>query len=187
MTPSPRVLLRIAWMAAAVGVAFCSVGCEDHPAKGTYTRILPDEEDDALVNGQCDAARIAYIIVYMDILWPDYVEDLEKCRRIVKIVGEPAISEFVRSLTPEADKDLGEPARFPRVSISGVFEVVLKDGRSLYLGYCAQEDSQHVRGPSADQQWEGPGHMRKAWRVWMLRYVYDTGGIRKSAESATPP
>ncbi len=183
MTPSPGVLLRIAWMAAAVGVAFCSVGCKDHPAKGTYTRILPDEEDYALVNGQFDAALIACITVYLNILWPDYVEQLEKCRRIVKIVGEPATSEFVRSLTPEADEGLGKPAQFPRVNTDGVFEVVLKDGRSLYLGFYVQEDDQYIRAPSADMLWEGPGHDRKAWRVWMLRYVYDT---KRSADAPLP-
>ena len=174
MRRSPRVLLGTASMAAAVGMALCCVGCEGPPETGPHTLILPHEEDDALVNGQFDATRIAYVIVYPDILWPRYVEDLRECRMIVKVVGEPAISEFVRSLAPEADKGLDKPAQFPRVNTRGACEVVLKDGRSVYLGYCAQEDSQHVKAPSADLLWEGPGHMRKAWRGWMLRYVYDT-------------
>jgi len=174
MTLSPHILLHTAWMAAAVGLALCSVGCEDPPEKGAHTPILPSEEADALVNGQFDAGRIACVIVYPHTLWPDYVQELEKCRRIIKIVGEPAISEFVELLKPEADKGLGKPVQFPRVNMRGVFEIVLKDGRSLYLGYCAQEDSQHIRAPSADMLWEGPGHSRKAWREWMLRYVYDT-------------
>jgi len=161
-------------MAAAVGLALWAVGCEDRPEKLAHTPILPSEEDEALVNGQFDASRIACVIVYLRTLWPDYVEELGKCRRIVKIVGEPAISEFVESLKPEADQGLGKPAQFPGVNVVGVFEIVLKDGRSLYLGYCAQEDSQHIKAPSAYLHWEGPGHMGKAWRLWMLRYVYDT-------------
>jgi len=174
MTLSPYILLHTAWIAAAVGAALCSVGCEDPPEKGAHTPILPSDEDNALVNGQFDATRIACVVVYLDTLWPDYVEQLETCRRIVKIVGEPAISEFVQSLKPEADKGLGKAAQFPGVNTGGVFRVVLEDGRSLYLAYCVQKDSQHIRAPSAYLHWEGPGHSRKAWREWMLRYVYDT-------------
>ncbi|KPK45627.1 MAG: hypothetical protein AMK72_10740 [Planctomycetes bacterium SM23_25] len=174
MTLSPHILLQTAWMAAAVGLALCSVGCEDPPEKGAHTPILPSEADDALVNGQFDASRIACVIVYLHTLWPDCVEELGKCRNIIKIVGEPAISEFVESLKPEADKGLGKPAQFARVQTQGVLEVVLKDGRSLYLGYWAQEYNQQIRAPSAYLHWEGPGHGRKAWREWMLRYVYDT-------------
>ena len=173
MTRTPHILLHPVWMAAAVGVAFYSVGCEDPPEKGAHTPILPSEEADALVNGQFDGGRIACVIVYLHTLWPNYVEELEKCGRIVKIVGEPAISEFVQSLKPEADKNLDKPAQFPGVNTGGVLRVVLKDGRSLYLAYCVQKDSQHIRAPSADMLWEGPGHSRKAWREWMLRYVYD--------------
>jgi len=174
MTLSPHVLPRAAWMVAAAGLALCSVACEDPPQKGPYTPILPDEEDDALVNGQFDATRIACIVGYLDISRPDYLEQLAKCKRIVKIVGEPAMSEFVESLKPEADKGLGKPAQFPRVNTRGVFRVVLTDGRSLYLAYWVQKDIQGIRAPSADLSWEGPGHSRKAWREWMLRYVYDT-------------
>jgi hypothetical protein len=172
MTLSPDVLLHAAWMAAAVGAALCSVGCEEPPDKGAHTPILPSEEDDALVNGQLDVARIACIIVYLDTLSPHYVEELEKCSRVVKVVGEPAISGFVQSLKPEADEGMGKPAQFPGINIDGVFQIVLKDGRSLYLGYWAQEHNQHIKAPSDDMLWEGPGHDRKAWRVWMLRYVY---------------
>jgi hypothetical protein len=159
-------------MTAAVGLALWPLGCEPSPEKGSHTPILPSEEDDALVNGQFDVGRIAYVVVYLDILWPRYVEELEGCKRFVKIIDESAIRELVQSLKREADEGLGKPAQFPGVNIDGVFQVVLKDGRSLFLGCWAQEYNQQIRAPSEDMLWEGPGHFRKAWRQWMLRYVY---------------
>lgn len=183
MTLSLHILSHATWIAAAVGAVLCSVGCEDHPEKRSHTPILPSEEDEALVSGQFDASRIASIVVYQEVLWPDYVEELKRSRRIVKIVGEPAISQFVESLKPEADAGLGKPAQFPGENIDGVIEVVLKDGRSLYLGYWAQAHNQQIRAPSRYLHWEGPGHSRKAWREWMLRYVYGTGVLGTSGGS----
>lgn len=172
MTRNLCVLLRMTWVTAAMGTALCCIGCSDHADKAPCTPILPSREDNALVNGQFDPARIDHITVYTRISWHSYVESLEQCKRIVKIFGEPAISEFVKSLAPEAEQGLEKPAQFPGVNTRGIFEVVLKDGRRLYLGYVVSETAQYIRAPSADFQWEGPGHDRKAWRVWMLRYVY---------------
>jgi hypothetical protein len=166
---------RLLWLAkriAILGAALCSIGCEPERHPEYVTRILPSDDANALVNGRFDAARIERLVVYVGQIGPGYVEELKECDRVVTVTGEQAASEFVASLAPDADDALAEDSGAQRALPRGVIEVVLKNGVSLYFEYVLSRERQDIKAPSADGQWEGAGHGRRAWRVWLMRYVY---------------
>jgi len=153
-------------------------GCYEQPdpKPGTWTPIPASKEADALVHGDFDAACIDRIIVYVQpkVVVPSYVEELKPCAMMVVVTGEPALREFVHSLSPDASSERDVPDVGGGVS-AGVVRVVLKAGESLYLSYVLWEHDQHICTPRKPGWWEGLGHRRDAWRAWLMRYVYAPG------------
>jgi len=106
-----RVLRLCMLCLTAAGPVLAGCYEQPDPKPGTWTPIPASKEADALVHGDFDAACIDRIIVYVQpkVVVPSYVEELKPCAMMVVVTGEPALREFVHSLSPDASSERDVP------------------------------------------------------------------------------
>jgi hypothetical protein len=115
---------------------------------------------------------VAGITVYVHppgLITADHYEDLARCAKVT-VEDEEAVRELLKALATEQPiiRDSG------KILSLGKIEVVLHDGRRLYLSYDMRENNvrvecpYHTGRPGAEEQ----SNYVRALGPWLRRYVY---------------